>query len=61
MNSLHLSHFQALVLFAVVVSVALGFLSRRTPKEQFKYMARSLFWFVLIGVGIGWIMYPFSR
>jgi len=58
---LHLSHFQALLLFALVVSVALGFLSRRAPIERFKYMARSLFWFLLIGVGIGWALYPFSR
>jgi len=55
------SHFQVLVLFALAVSVALGFLSRREPKERFKYIARSLFWFLLIGVGIGWAMYPFSR
>lgn len=58
---LHLSHFQALLLFALVVSVALGFLSRREPVERFKYIARSLFWFLLIGVGIGWALYPFSR
>jgi hypothetical protein len=56
-----LSHIQALVLFALVVSMALGFLSRREPKERLKYAARSLFWFLLIAVGIGWMMYPFSR
>jgi len=55
------SHFQVLVLFALAVSVALGFLSRREPRERLKYIARSLFWFLLIGVGIGWVMYPFSR
>ena len=55
------SHFQVLVLFALAVSVALGFLSRREPRERFKYIARSLFWFLLIGIGIGWAMYPFSR
>jgi hypothetical protein len=58
---LHLNHFQALLLFALVVSVALGFLSRRAPLERVKYIARSLFWFLLIGIGIGWVMYPFSR
>lgn len=61
MSPLRLSHFQALVLFAFVVSLALGMLSRRAPKEQVKYAARSFFWFLLIGIGIGWIMYPFSR
>ena len=58
---LRLSHFQVLLLFALAVSVALGFLSRRAPGERFKYILRSLFWFLLIGVGIGWAMYPFSR
>ena len=61
MSPLRLSHFQALLLFAFLVSLALGVLSRRAPKEQVKYAARSLFWFLLIGIGIGWIMYPFSR
>ena len=58
---LRLSHFQVLLLFALAVSVALGFLSRRDATERFKYILRSLFWFLLIGVGIGWAMYPFSR
>lgn len=61
MNFVRLSHFQALVLFALVISVALGFLSKRAPTERFRYIARSLFWFLLVGVGIGWAMYPFSR
>lgn len=60
-SGLRLSHFQALLLFALVVSVALGFLSRRAPGDRFKYILRSLFWFLLVGVGIGWVMYPFSR
>ena len=58
---LRLSHFQSLVLFALIVSVALGFLSRRAPGDRAKYILRSLFWFLVIGIGIGWIMYPFSR
>ena len=56
-----LSHFQSLVLFALVISVAFGFLARRNPKDRLKYIVWSLFLFLLIGVGIGWAMYPFSR
>jgi cytochrome bd-type quinol oxidase subunit 2 len=56
-----LSHLQAMVIFALVVSVAFGFLSRRGAYERAKYIAWSLFLFLLIGVGIGWAMYPFSR
>ena len=56
-----LSHFQAMLLFALLISIAFGFLSRRRPIEQVKYIAWSLFLFLLFGVAIGWAMYPFSR
>jgi hypothetical protein len=59
--ALHLSHFQAMLLFALVISVAFGFLSRRPPLERLKYIVWSLSLFLLIGIGIGWLMYPFSR
>jgi hypothetical protein len=59
--SLHLSHLQAMLLFATVISVAFGFLSRRPPVERLKYILWSLGLFLLIGIGIGWLMYPFSR
>jgi NhaP-type Na+/H+ or K+/H+ antiporter len=57
----HLSHFQAMTLFALLISIAFGFLSRRRTSELVKYIIWSLFLFLLIGVGIGWAMYPFSR
>jgi cytochrome bd-type quinol oxidase subunit 2 len=57
----NLSHLQAMLLFALVISIAFGFLSRRQPLERVKYIVWSLFLFLLIGVGIGWAMYPFSR
>jgi len=56
-----LSHWQSLVLFAVLISIAFGFLSRRRPIDRVKYIVWSLFLFLLIGVGIGWAMYPFSH
>jgi hypothetical protein len=59
--NLHLTHLQSMVLFALIVSVAFGFLSRRQPLERLKYIAWSLFFFLLFGIGIAWIMYPFSR
>ena len=58
---LNLSHLQAMLLFALVISIAFGFLSRRKPVDRVKYIVWSLFLFLLIGVGIGWAMYPFSR
>jgi cytochrome bd-type quinol oxidase subunit 2 len=56
-----LSHLQAMLLFALVISIAFGFLSRRRPIERVKYILWSLLLFLLVGVGIGWAMYPFSR
>jgi hypothetical protein len=59
--NLHFSHFQAMLLFALVISMAFGFLSRRRPIDRLKYMLWSLFLFLLVGIGIGWAMYPISR
>ena len=58
---LYLSHFQAMLLFALVISVAFGFLSRRPPLERLKYILWSFGLFLAIGIGIGWLMYPFSH
>ena len=58
---LQLHHFQALLLFAAIISVAFGFVSRRKPLARLKYILWSFFLFLLIGIGIGWAMYPFSR
>ena len=57
----NLSHLQAMLLFALVISIAFGFLSRRKPVDRVKYIVWSLFLFLLVGLGIGWAMYPFSR
>jgi hypothetical protein len=56
-----LSHFQAFLLFSGVISLAFGFLGRRQPKDRIKYILWSFFLFLLVGVGIGWAMFPFSR
>jgi hypothetical protein len=56
-----LTHFQAFLLFAVVISVAFGFLGRRRPKDRVRYILWSLFLFLLVGIGVGWAMLPFSR
>ncbi len=56
-----LTHFEGMALFALVVSTAFGFLSRRQPVARLKYIAWSLLLFLLIGIAVGWAMYPFSR
>jgi hypothetical protein len=52
---------QAFLLFAAVISVAFGFLGRRQRKDRIKYILWSFFLFLVVGIGIGWAMYPFSR
>jgi len=61
MIPLHFSHFQALLLFALIISLAFGTLGRRKPIERLKYAAWSFVMFVLVGIVLGWLMYPFSR
>jgi len=61
LTGVRLSHFQALVVFALVISIAFGFLGRRRPMERVKYILWTLLLFILLGVGIGWAMYPFSH
>lgn len=56
-----MSHFADMAWFALIVSVALGVLSRRTTIERIKYAAVSFFLFMGIAIAIGWLMYPFSR
>ena len=60
-SGLQFSHFQAFLFFAAVISVAFGFLGRRQTKDRIKYILWSFLLFLLVGIGIGWAMYPFSR
>ena len=60
-DAIQLSHLQAFLAFAAVISVAFGFLGRRQPRDRIKYILWSFFLFLIVGIGIGWLMYPFSR
>jgi uncharacterized membrane protein len=55
------THFEALVVFALVISVAFALLSKQTTKERIRYLVWSFLAFVLVAVAIGWLMYPFPR
>jgi putative Mn2+ efflux pump MntP len=52
------SHFAAMLLFAFLVSVVFGVLSKDTPREQLIYGAKVFGAFVGIALLLGWIMYP---
>jgi len=55
------SHFGVLLMFALFVSLALGFLARRTFARRVCYVLWSFALFVLVSIAIAWLMYPFSR
>ena len=60
-HALRLGHFGAMLLFALLVSLALGCLSQRTSAGGVKYVLWSFALFVLVGLGVAWLMYPISR
>ena len=55
------SHFLLLLFFALVLSAILAGLIRGTPRDRVNYGLRSFAAFVLVGVFIAWLMYPFSH
>ncbi len=59
--AIRVSHFEAMVLFALLVSVALACLGRQTLAARIKFALWSFALFFVIGVGVAWLMYPFSR
>lgn len=50
-----------MLLFALLVSIALGCVTQRTASGWIKYTLWSLTLFVVISVGVAWLMYPISR
>jgi len=53
-----LSHFTAMLIFAFLVSVVFGVLSKDTPRQRAIYGAKVFAAFVGIGLALGWLMYP---
>jgi hypothetical protein len=56
-----ISHFSAMCLFALLVSIALAGLTKRTALERVKYAAACFLKFLAVAIAIGWLMYPFSH
>ena len=61
MKSLYLTHFQALLLFSLVIAVAFGFLTKLRPFERLRYALWAFLMFLLVAVALGWAMFPLSR
>lgn len=57
MPKMNLSHFEASLLFALLTSVVLGVITKRTDQERFKYGAQCFGYFMLALFGLSWLMY----
>ncbi len=53
-----LSHFEALFVFALVVSTVFALVTKNTPREQFRYGVFVFLSFLAVALAVGWIMYP---
>ena len=56
-----IGHFPAMLIFALMASLALACVTQRTAAERVRYAAWSLFLFLAVAVGIAWVMYPLSH
>jgi hypothetical protein len=52
-----LSHFEASMLFALLTSIVLGIVTKRTDRERVRYALYSLACFVAAIFGLSWLMY----
>ncbi len=57
MPKVTLSHFEAALLFALLCSVVLGVVTKKTDQERLRYGLRSFGYFVAVMFGLGWLMY----
>ena len=56
-----LTHFEAMTVFALLTSLVFTFLTKYGWRERLKYFLWSFGMFLLVGVGLGWVMYPLAR
>jgi ABC-type uncharacterized transport system permease subunit len=53
-----MSHFTALFIFSLCVSVVFALITKNTPGDQFRYGVRVLLYFLGAAIILGWIMRP---
>jgi uncharacterized membrane protein len=56
-----LNHFQTMVIFALAVSAAFALLSKNSTSERVRYAIWAFLAFLVVALGLGWLMYPFSH
>lgn len=53
-----MSHFTALVVFALIVSTVFALITKNEPRDQFRYGVFVFLSFIAVAVVVGWLMYP---
>ena len=56
---MRLSHFDAVVVFSMLVSVVFALITKEDRVEQFKYGVFVFLSFLAVAFAVGWLMYPF--
>lgn len=57
MPKVNLSHFEAAFLFALLTSIVLAVVTKRTDRERLRYGMYCFAWFAAALFGLGWLMY----
>jgi hypothetical protein len=57
MPKMNLSHFEAALLFALLTSVVLGVVTKRTDRERLRYGVQCFLYFIVAMFGLSWLMY----
>ena len=52
-------HFWLMIVFAAFVSAVFSLLIYEEPKEQVRFAVKVFGGFILVGIVLGWLMYPF--
>ena len=57
MPKMNLSHFEASILFGLVISIVLGVVTKKTDQERLRYGLYCFGCFVATIFGLGWMMW----
>lgn len=57
MPKMNLSHFEASMLFALVISVVLGIVTKKSDKDRLQYGLYCFGCFLATIFGLGWVMW----
>jgi hypothetical protein len=57
MPKLSLTHFETAIIFALLTSVVLGVVTKKTDRERIRYGLQTFGYFVVALFGLAWLMY----